>query len=276
MKTFLYFTVLAVLFFASNVDAQTTSIVEFQDNFETALPLGLAAQEEDFAVSLTDMVLGDQSGVDLFFDNVSIATDDGTFTFDLTVTPGTGVGEISAVDGAFNASLAEIDAGEAAGSLFEGGDTITISVSDVQGATYDGFVNFGTDNSAVGEGFNIDGIDYIRGTETNGDADPRQGIALPDPGVLALDSVDITFIGDSVSLRGVALQFTQGDVTVVHGNVNLDPNGVVNFLDISPFISVLAGGGSEAEEAAADCNNDGVVSFLDIAPFITALAGGGA
>ena len=50
MKTFLYFTVLAVLFFASNVDAQTTSIVEFQDNFETALPLGLAAQEEDLSL----------------------------------------------------------------------------------------------------------------------------------------------------------------------------------------------------------------------------------
>ena len=275
MKNFMHLTILSVLFFATTANAQT-SIVEFQDSFMGSLPLGLAAQDEDFFVLLTDMEAGDQSGTDLVFNDVSITTDGGTFTFDLTVTPGTGVGEISAVDGEFNSSLAEIDAGEMAGSLFEGGDTITISVSDVQGAAYDGFVNFGTDNSAVGEGFNIDGIDYIRGTETNGDADPRQGIALPDPGVLALDSVDITFIGDSVSLRGVALQFTQGDVTVAHGNVNLDPNGVVNFLDISPFISVLAGGGSEAEEAAADCNNDGVASFLDIAPFITALAGGGA
>jgi len=248
MKTFLYFTVLAVLFFASNVDAQTTSIVEFQDNFETALPLGLAAQEEDFAVSLTDMVLGDQSGVDLFFDNVSIATDDGTFTFDLTVTPGTGVGEISAVDGAFNASLAEIDAGEAAGSLFEGGDTITISVSDVQG---------------------VNGIDYIRGTETNGDADPRQGIALPDPGILDQDSVDIVFVGDSVSLRGFALQFTQPSTGGLLGDVNRDMS--VDFLDIVPFIAVLS---TQMFQTEADINGDLVVDFLDIVPFIGLLAGG--
>ena len=60
----------------------------------------------------------------------------------------------------------------------------------------------------------------------------------------------------------------------MHGDVNLDD--IVNFLDIAPFISVLATGGSPAEEAAADCNMDGVVSFLDISPFITALAGGGA
>ena len=55
----------------------------------------------------------------------------------------------------------------------------------------------------------------------------------------------------------------------MHGDVNLDD--IVNFLDIAPFISVLATGGSPAEEAAADCNMDGVVSFLDISPFIMAL-----
>ena len=59
---------------------------------------------------------------------------------------------------------------------------------------------------------------------------------------------------------------------VMHGDVNLDD--IVNFLDIAPFISVLAAGGSDTEEAAADCNDDGEVSFLDISPFITALAGG--
>ena len=57
-----------------------------------------------------------------------------------------------------------------------------------------------------------------------------------------------------------------------HGDVNLD--GIVNFLDIAPFITVLAAGGSPAEESQADCNGDGSATFLDIAPFIQALAGG--
>ena len=54
-------------------------------------------------------------------------------------------------------------------------------------------------------------------------------------------------------------------------DVNMD--GMVNFLDISPFISALA---DPAFNPEADCNEDGVDSFLDIAPFIMILAGGGA
>ena len=54
------------------------------------------------------------------------------------------------------------------------------------------------------------------------------------------------------------------------GDVNQD--GLVNFLDISPFISVLSMAGEFQFEA--DTNQDGVVSFLDISPFIMLLAGG--
>ena len=54
------------------------------------------------------------------------------------------------------------------------------------------------------------------------------------------------------------------------GDVNEDET--VDFLDISPFISVLSGGTFQAE---ADCDENGVVDFLDISPFITILAGGG-
>ena len=52
------------------------------------------------------------------------------------------------------------------------------------------------------------------------------------------------------------------------GDVNQD--GVADFLDINPFITVL-NIGSFLEEA--DCNRDGEVSFLDIAPFIHILSG---
>ena len=52
------------------------------------------------------------------------------------------------------------------------------------------------------------------------------------------------------------------------GDVNLD--GAVNFLDISPFIAVLS---SNEFQAEADVDNSGAVDFLDISPFIAILAG---
>ena len=107
---------------------------------------------EDVGVLFT---AGDQSGTNLVFDDFMATTTSGTsFTFDLTISAGEGVGEIFVMDGVLNGSLSEIDTGETDGSLFENGDTITVVISDIQGAvTFDGFVNFGTDNSGNGEGF---------------------------------------------------------------------------------------------------------------------------
>ena len=51
------------------------------------------------------------------------------------------------------------------------------------------------------------------------------------------------------------------------GDVNQD--GMVNLLDISPFIGILSIGGIQAE---ADIDQNGTVNFLDIAPFIGILA----
>ena len=53
---------------------------------------------------------------------------------------------------------------------------------------------------------------------------------------------------------------------------DIDFNGVVNFLDISPFIGVLVSGVDQAE---ADIDQNGIVNFLDIAPFISILSGSG-
>ena len=55
---------------------------------------------------------------------------------------------------------------------------------------------------------------------------------------------------------------------VVLGDVDL--NGVVNFLDIAPFIGVLS---TVEFQAEADTNQSGEVNFLDISPFIAILAG---
>ena len=54
---------------------------------------------------------------------------------------------------------------------------------------------------------------------------------------------------------------------VLLGDVNLD--GAVNFLDISPFIALLSNGDFQAE---ADINEDTDVNFLDISPFIAILS----
>ena len=53
------------------------------------------------------------------------------------------------------------------------------------------------------------------------------------------------------------------------GDVNLD--GVVNLLDVAPFVVLLSSGGFQAE---ADINEDGVVNLLDIDGFVALLSGG--
>ena len=56
---------------------------------------------------------------------------------------------------------------------------------------------------------------------------------------------------------------------VLPGDVNQD--GVVNLLDVAPFIDLLTNGVFQAE---ADINNDGAVDLLDVAPFVDLLSMG--
>ena len=72
----------------------------------------------------------------------------------------------------------------------------------------------------------------------------------------------------SVGIQGITVQIATDDIPIdLICDVNRD--GVINFLDIAPFISLLTIGDFQAE---ADCNQDGAVNFLDIAPFILILA----
>ena len=57
-------------------------------------------------------------------------------------------------------------------------------------------------------------------------------------------------------------------IDVLLGDLNGD--GMVTFLDISPFITLLSAGGFELQ---ADFDGNGEVNFLDISPFIAALSG---
>ena len=86
---------------------------------------------------------------------------------------------------------------------------------------------------------------------------------------------DISFVGissDGQSGNGLAVvsSFSLSSVSdsVLLGDVDL--NGTVDFLDISPFISVLSDGIFQCE---ADCDGSGAVDFLDISPFIAILSG---
>ena len=78
-----------------------------------------------------------------------------------------------------------------------------------------------------------------------------------------------TYIGEFSSGAGL---FLPNDLLrmpdVLSGDVNLD--GVVNLLDVAPFIQLLTQGGFQAE---ADLNNDGAVDLLDVAPLVDLIAG---
>lgn len=95
----------------------------------------------------------------------------------------------------------------------------------------------------------------------------RVEIGLP----TTIRDIDISSFGEDddgnlivVSLNGNVFRLSS---VITLGDVNRD--GTVNFLDISPFIFILSGG----FQAEADVNADGNVNFLDISPFIILLSG---
>lgn len=149
---------------------------------------------------------------------------------------------------------------------------ITNAVADISGGAIGSLIGGGMSSVNIqGTGFLIDG------TPVSG-LQPGQSFTITDrdvtlSGVLAdgepfsfdLNSAP-TLVGSSFDPAGT-LAVTL-DVPVLLGDCNLD--GMVSFLDINPFIMILAGNMFLAQ---ADCNQDGVVSFLDIQPFIQILAG---
>lgn len=79
--------------------------------------------------------------------------------------------------------------------------------------------------------------------------------------------IDAIVIHPSSTLSAEQLDALFSDAPFVLGDINLD--GVVSFLDINPFITLLSNGEFQPE---ADCNQDGVVNFLDITPWIALVA----
>ena len=84
-------------------------------------------------------------------------------------------------------------------------------------------------------------------------------LELIDNGLCIVDA-ELIYDSDRVSLRFNSDAFILGDV---------NQDGAVNFLDISPFIQILT---SSSFDPSADTNKDGQVNFLDIAGFIQLLS----
>ena len=72
--------------------------------------------------------------------------------------------------------------------------------------------------------------------------------------------------GEDLFAASAEVFFTVVQPEILVGDCNRD--GVVNFLDIPPFVQTVSTGEFRAE---ADINQDGEVDFLDIFPFVAIL-----
>ena len=150
------------------------------------------------------------------------------------------------------------------------GDTIVLSVwgiGDNVGQDANFTVTYGSNTASEG---NIQETLYNGPGQGQGSAVgsiPFVNFTFVADGVTDRISFDIGGSGVFVPINAFSLSVTPSANETLLGDVNLD--GLVNFLDISPFIAVLSGGDFQAE---ADCDQSGFVNFLDIAPFIGILS----
>ena len=227
---------------------------------------------------------------------------DGMFDFDKD-TFGAGDGPVQlpfggtrvtfdALDG--NSSAISIDLQNEAGTVIgtftsSGLEDLTIS-SASGGSVYTAAFTFanplftstdpGTANIGGGNNFTISISDFEFAPAANSTAglNPGDFFANVADGSFTLDAaeVDIFFANGEtnvieridVSPSDPNQQFTLGTTPTLLGDVNLD--GRVSFLDITPFIAILS---SEGFLEEADINGDSLVNFLDITPFVGILSG---
>ena len=153
------------------------------------------------------------------------------------------------------------------------GESVTFTFDqDVQ------FTTFELESVLAGDSFDIlvDGVPVLETTGDDATIDDLGDLA----GFTIAAGTEITIAVDG-ELTTTSVRLESFEVVIVPESepepepvvlCDVNRDGIVNFLDISPFIGVLSTGGDQAE---ADCNEDGMVNFLDISPFIVALSSGG-
>ena len=262
-----FFFSIALLAVAIIPAASNAQIIVEVGGSSNAVPDPISATEHDHV-----FLFQDEFAFNAGVGSATISVPDptiGDFTFDISLELTNGIQsvDLDANDGP-NAGNNFLSAGiePAADNEFADGDIFTITVDNVtNGVIFDGFTNIGTADTAEGEGISIGGTSFIRGVDTNGDNDPRNGVIFAD-GTQAGPTLTVTSVGTS-ALRGVALQFSDPS-GVLLGDV--DQNGVVDFFDIQPFIDLLT---NQTLQAEGDIDENGEVNFFDIQPFIDILSG---
>ncbi|MEM9413229.1 MAG: hypothetical protein AAGA30_19120, partial [Planctomycetota bacterium] len=80
--------------------------------------------------------------------------------------------------------------------------------------------------------------------------------------------IPLTLPDDALIGDPQVFDFAVSECVVLLGDVNLD--GIIDLLDVSPFVHLLTNGDFQAE---ADINQDNFVDLLDVAPFVNLLSG---
>lgn len=189
-----------------------------------------------------------QSGVDFDLHRVTTAWDEGTGTSNIgnptgdgvTWSMSTGTNSWTTLGGDFDPMVigAVFVDGPALNYTISGSELVTVIQGMVDGSlTNNGFLLKGAQEGAPGDAVNVLGSAARVTTREGGRA------------------------------AQLIVDFETGDFIL--GDVNQD--GSVDLLDVSPFVELLVSGGFQSE---ADINGDGEVNLLDVSPFVDLLTGG--
>jgi hypothetical protein len=160
------------------------------------------------------------------------------------------------------------------GSIGDGFDAFPESVVEISGGSLGGQFDAyeGSQVNLLGTDFFLDGVeltDLIPGEATQiSERNVMLSGVLADGSLFSFDLNSENYWGDFFDHNAtLTVTLSTGDAPV--GDVNLD--GVVNGLDVDPFVEVLLSGPYQPE---ADMNEDGDVNGLDVDAFVAAVVGG--